>query len=81
VMAATIKVGQVEATVSEGQWTCPLKSMASLLNSWVKSDYPSGGDPSIALAESAVRRLNEMGMKAELARYDEPDENPTEGTD
>ena len=69
-MSATIKVGNVEATISEWVWSCKDKTLESLLNGMLDPLGPSGADPAPDLhaAQAAVGALG-----GEVISYDETD--------
>lgn len=58
-MSATIKIRDVEATISEYVWSCGNKTLEAVLNGLLSPLGPSGADPDPDLhaAQAAVEAL------------------------
>jgi len=69
-MSATIRIENVEATISEYVWSCEDATLKAVLNGLLDPLGPSGADPAPDLhaAQAAVEALG-----GEVVSYDEVD--------
>lgn len=78
-MPATIDIHGIEATVTDGVWSCPQPSIQRLLQAMRDPDGPSGADPNpdLTLAREAAEGLG--GTVTELQQSEQPPSKPRNG--
>jgi len=68
-----IKIGDVEATIENYEWSSKDKRLEKMLNARLDPDGPSGADPypDLTAAQEAVDSLG-----GEIVKYDKPPDYP-----
>jgi hypothetical protein len=73
-VSATIRIGPLEATITDYRWTSADPSLEAALNAMLNPAGPSGADPNpdLTAAQDAVGRLGGVVVAAE-APAEEPE--------